>query len=282
VLVAVAVLVSVELGLRLLGVPAAGLYDGDPASVWWLKPGLERDLPGPAPDSRFQLRTNELGLRGDPPPADGPWTLALGCSTTLGWGVEEDEAWPAQLQAILGEPVVNGGQPGWSTHQALAVADRWLALGPTRVILGFLVRDAQRALQPDHYARPTPWIWRTHLVRLIAGLMGRREGALPGGSMRRVPVNRYVDNLHRLEGAAAPAEVWLLAFPQREPSWEYRAALERDFAPLIAPTLPEQAFFEDDPIHLNPEGHRLLAQAVARALAGGAPPEPGGEPTGSD
>ena len=83
---AVAVLLGVEGGLRLIGQPDPGLYMGDPAWVWTLRPGLDREVPGPA--GPFRVQTNALGLRGDAPPSSGPWVLALGCSTTFGWGVE--------------------------------------------------------------------------------------------------------------------------------------------------------------------------------------------------
>jgi hypothetical protein len=277
VLVALVALALLEGALRLAGLPDPGLYDGDPASVWWLKPGLERELPGPDPGSTFLLRTNALGLRGELPPPEGPWTLALGCSTTLGWGVQAEEAWPSLLEERLGEPVVNGGQPGWSTHQAAAAAGRWLELGPSRVILGYLVRDAQLAPQPDHLARPTPWIHRTRIARGLIALRPRRGGAPSGGTQPRVPVERYVQNLELLVERARPAEVWLLAFPQREPSLPYRAALEARSEPLIAPVMPHQAFFERDPIHLTPEGHRLLARAVAGVLRVGEGLEPAGD-----
>jgi hypothetical protein len=260
-------LVAVELGLRLVGIPDPGLYDGDPAYVWWLKPNLDREVPGPMPGTSFHVRTNALGLRGPPPPRGAPWTLALGCSTTFGWGVEEDEAWPAVLSEHLGEPVVNGGQPGWSTHQGIAVAQRWLDLGPSRVVLAYIVRDAQPASRPDHEATPAPWPIRTQIGRSLQALLLSSAG--PGRrstGMARVPPDRYAENLRRLAGMAGEAQVVLLAFPQVEPAEDHIAAMGTVGVPVLAPRLPTDAFYPSDPIHLTAEGHGILAEWVAAAL----------------
>jgi tetratricopeptide (TPR) repeat protein len=269
-LAALALLGLVELGLTLAGLPDPGLYAGDPSSVWWLRPGLDRQVPGPEPGSSFHVRTNALGLRGAPPPQQGPWTLALGCSTTFGWGVEAEQAWPARLAEGLGEPVVNGGQPGWSTHQAVAAAGRWLDLRPSRVVLAYIVRDAQLAPQADHQARPSPWIQRTHIARGLAALLSL-TAAPPSssGGVPRVPPERFVENLRRLVDMADGAEVLLLAFPQQRPSEDHLRALGQVGAPVFAPHQPHEDFFPSDPLHLTAQGHRVLAAALAERLASG-------------
>ena len=269
-LVALAVLGSVELGLVIADIPARGLYDGDPASVWWLRPGLDEEVSGPEPGTSFGVRTNELGLRGATPPEEGPWTLALGCSTTFGWGVEVHQAWPALLGEALGQPVINGGQPGWSTHQALAAAGRWLDLGPSRVILAYIVRDAQVGSRPDHLARPSPWIQRTQVARGLLGLLVRGGVARPSTGGPRVPPDRFADNLRALVGLAGDAEVLLLAFPQPEPSEPHLQAMAGVGPPVAAPRLPRDDFFPSDPIHLTARGHQVLAETLAGQLRGGA------------
>lgn len=261
----IAVLGLLELGLRIADVPARGLYGGDPASLWFLRPDLDLEVPFPAGGAAFRVKTNSLGLRGQAPPEDEPWILALGCSTTFGWGVAEDEAWPARLEAALGVPVVNGGVPGWSTHQAVAGAARWLDLGPSRVVLAYIVRDAQLAPRPDVQARPTPWLLRTQLSRLVRGARGpapTRAGPSPTGGVPRVSVADYEANLRTLVDRIGDAELTLLAFPQREPATAWVDAMGR-VGPVLAPQLPEEAFFQEDPIHLTPEGHQRLADWVA-------------------
>lgn len=267
VLVALAVLGLLELGLRAVGIPDPGLYAGDPSHLWWLRPGLDREVPGPESGTSFRVRTNELGLRGSPPPSEGPWTLALGCSTTFGWGVDEHQAWPAVLADLLGQPVINGGQPGWSTHQALAVSERWLELGPTRVILGFIVRDAQPASRPDHLARPSSWLWRSQLGRGLQALLLRSAGpARPSTGGPRVSPEHFEENLSGLVALAGDTPVVLLAFPQIHPADEHIAAMARVGPPVVAPQLSRDLFFPSDPIHLTVAGHQALAQQLAEAL----------------
>ncbi|MEC8425069.1 MAG: SGNH/GDSL hydrolase family protein, partial [Myxococcota bacterium] len=275
--VAAALLAALEGGLRLLRVPGSGLYAGDPAWVWTLRPDLDQEVPGPA--GPFRVQTNALGLRGDPPPAVGPWTLALGCSTTFGWGVETDEAWPARLEHIIGSPVVNAGVPGWSTAQAMRGAGPWLDLGPSRVILAFGVRDAWPAHRTDAAARPTHPLLRSNLVRLFRGLVGQEPGRqhatpLPPetGTWRVAPAD-FKRNMQDLIDRAGDAQVVLLWFPQQKPRTPWRKALE-ELGPVLAPDLPASAFFEDDPVHLSPAGHAALADFVARGLSGTAAPAP--------
>lgn len=271
-LVAVALLALAEGLLRLLDQPPS-LYEGDPASFWALRPGLDLDVPHDG--AAFHVTTNPLGLRGELPPDAGPWTLALGCSTTFGWGVEDDEAWPAALGALIDEPVINGGVPGWSTAQAVRGAQRWVDLKPRRIILAFGVRDAWPADRPDAEVRPTPWPLRTRLASLMRPGRSQTELGRPGQdpSHSRVPPQEFAANLRALVTLAGDAEVWLLVMPLPWPDalgpWvEAMGALD---APVLAPMLPEgEHFFAGDPVHLNAEGHRTLAEALEASLARGA------------
>lgn len=258
----------IEGSLALVGVPDPGLYDGDPAWVWTVRPDLELDLPSPG-GGTFRVETNSLGLRGALPPEEGPWTLALGCSTTFGWGVDGDEAWPALLSEHLDEPVINGGIPGWSTAQAVRGVEALLALGPSRVIVGYLVRDAQAAARTDAQARQTPWLLQSHLARLM---QGTRAPATTGPSTgaadlptHRVPPEAYARNLDTIAELAGGAELVWLAFPEVEPSAPWRAELATR-APSLAPELPREDFFADDPIHLTVAGNAHLAKWLAERL----------------
>lgn len=282
--VAMALMLATEAALRVAGVPDPGLYSGDPAWLWMLRPGLDRELPGPA--GSFRVQTNALGLRGDPPPDAGPWTLVLGCSTTFGWGVSGDAAWPARLAVALGEPVVNGGVPGWSTVQAVRGAGAWMDQQPSRVILAYGVRDAWPAPRPDAAARPTPALLLTHLGRLVQGLAHPRSGAGPAATGRppdtgthRVSPADFARNTRWLVSRAADAEVVLLWFPQADPREPWRTALE-GVGSVVAPSLPRGSFFEDDPVHLTPAGHDALAGLVAGVLSAPAGPAPGGTAPG--
>ncbi len=262
-------LVGLEWGLRLAEVPDPGLYAGDPASVWWLRPGLDRELADPLTGRHFRVRTTPEGLRGPSPPPDGPWTLALGCSTTFGWGVDREEAWPAVLADLIDAPVVNGGQPGWSTHQAVAHLRNTFDDGPSRVILGFIIRDAWRGGRADRDARPTPWVRTTQLGRLLRRSPGSTASPVdvPTVGEFRVSPEDFVLNLSTLMDRVAPAAVVLLNFPHQHATPEHSAALEvlaeAHGLPLVAPVLDPSAYFAADPVHLNPSGHRQLAEIMA-------------------
>lgn len=69
-----------------------------------------------------------------------PVILAIGESTTAGFGVAAEASWPAQLQALLDRHgyhyrVVNHGRSGSTTAMALGGLDRGLRLGPRIVII---------------------------------------------------------------------------------------------------------------------------------------------------
>ncbi|MFZ5475456.1 MAG: SGNH/GDSL hydrolase family protein [Myxococcota bacterium] len=208
------------------------------------------------------MRTNAAGYRGGPPAERA--VLCLGDSTTFGWGVEEGEAWPARLAVHLGRDVVNGGVPGYSTFQGLATIDHALTLRPEVVVLAYLVRDAERAIAPDHLrvAIPTPPF---ALARLLRKVRAPRH-APTAADVFRVPPERYGEHLDALVArvAATGARAVLLAFPMRTPPEEHLAVLRARGA-LEVP-LAGDAFFAEDPLHLTPAGNDTLARAVAEAL----------------
>lgn len=264
-----------EGALALLDLPPQGLLEGDPGYLWWLRPGIEHEQPFPQEGRTFRVHINPHGWRGRPLPETGAFTLALGCSTTFGWGVEDGETWPAQLELLLNEPVVNGGIPGFSTHQAVLGLERLGQLRAARVILAYLVRDSQQAPRPDRASRPSPWLFQTRLLRLLLQVRGAlEESATPGRlwpdepSQARVPPAELTANLIRLKAAWPNAEVLLLAFPQLEPPRPWIEAM-RKAGRTLEPTLERDAFFPHDPVHLTAAGHRALAEQVAATLRQG-------------
>lgn len=100
-----------------------------------------------------ECRINAQGLRGEdlpePRPAGERWVLCLGDSFTFGGGVDDHEAWPAQLQALLGPPpqsglrVLNGGANGWDTPWQRRYLERRALdqLHPDVVVLGWNWND---------------------------------------------------------------------------------------------------------------------------------------------
>jgi hypothetical protein len=64
--------------------------------------------------------------------------LASGSSFTAGAEVGDEHTWPALLESLLGEPVVNAAAGGWGTDQTILRAEEMIELiHPSTVILGF-------------------------------------------------------------------------------------------------------------------------------------------------
>ena len=108
----------------------------------------------------FNVSSDERGVRAPHHPLEKPAEsfriLAMGCSTTFGWGVEDDESWPARLEHYLHAAghtnieVINGGQPGYSTYQGMRF---WEEFGsqydPDLVVLGFVIQDSRKVAYSD-------------------------------------------------------------------------------------------------------------------------------------
>jgi hypothetical protein len=109
----------------------------------------------PRPDFRGGLAstTGELGIRlnhslqpGEPsPPLQTGGILAVGDSFTFGSEVNDDEAWPADLERILGIPVVNGGSGGYGYDQSILRAEQLLdRVKPRLIIIGCIPNCTER------------------------------------------------------------------------------------------------------------------------------------------
>ena len=103
---------------------------------------------------------------------DRPVILAVGESTTAGYGVDREFSYPAQLQQRLDERgyhyrVVNHGVSGSTTQAALTRLDRGLALKPRIVIIALGGNDAA-----SHFSIDTT---RANLGKLVS--MFKRVGA---------------------------------------------------------------------------------------------------------
>jgi lysophospholipase L1-like esterase len=121
-------------------------------------------------DGRLQREVlsviNEDGYRGPrvekkKPP--GTYRIVvLGDSQTFGYGIEQEEAWPAVLEkSLLATPsgarveVMNCAVGSYDTEQEAASLEHWLSWEPDVVLLGYFVNDAALpAAAPGPDARP--------------------------------------------------------------------------------------------------------------------------------
>jgi lysophospholipase L1-like esterase len=99
-----------------------------------------------------EIRLNEWGLRGDPVPAvslDKRRILFLGASTTLGWGVPEEDTVERRLERMLaaaGQPaeVLNAGVGNYNAERYVSRFLKQLTgLNPTDIVVQYFMRDAE-------------------------------------------------------------------------------------------------------------------------------------------
>ena len=236
----------------------ANIYDGDTAYSWMLKPNLDQQIDNGL--HVFNLETNDLGFRDEPLDTRDRW-LFLGCSTTLGWGVELEDTFLFDVQQqIPSVDIINGGQPGWSTAQALLNLESFQSLNPTRVFVGLGVRDAQKSMKADKDATPSPWLVRTYTFLWLQQIKETQSGPLMEITPNRFRVSPsdYSKALSDIVHAFPDAKVVLYEFPQTDFSTEHAKVLQ-EIGALKPSKFPNTDFFKDDPIHLNVMGHQRLA-----------------------
>jgi len=112
--------------------------------------------------------------------------VAFGDSNTYGMNMSRQEAYPAQLEAMLKAKghdvrVTNAGEPGATTSNALARVD-WAVPAGTRVaIVQFGVNDARRGVPPAQIEENLSQVLerlKARQVRIV--LCGRRAPFPPG------------------------------------------------------------------------------------------------------
>src|SRR5690606_12738629 len=119
--------------------------------------------------TRWSVHTNGRGFRTpafeDRPAAGVLRIVALGDSSTFGWGVEHFAAWPERLRSALARrwnlprgriEVINLGVPGYSSFQGRVLLERTaLGLAPDLVVWSYLANDGAATGESDAeaYAR---------------------------------------------------------------------------------------------------------------------------------
>jgi lysophospholipase L1-like esterase len=183
-----------------------------PTRGFALRPGFESAA----------IRVNRDGFRGHELPGDldGRFVvLALGDSTVFGWGVRDDESWPALLQeeleaaGVAPRPlVVNAGVPSYTSRQVLLYLEELLPrLDPDLVLVGVLWNDlwfsSLDPWYPEVLVLRRPHGWRRTLSQysaLFRWIASRGAGA---GGRRDVSDPRalahYTENLEAVADSCA-------------------------------------------------------------------------------
>jgi lysophospholipase L1-like esterase len=191
------------------------------------------------PEFHFIAHHNSLGFRG---PEIGPKqpgrirVLALGDSMTYGLGVNDDETFEAQLEAL--DPrfeVLNSGVPGYSTvEELLLLREVGLDLDPDLVLLMFLPNDLEGALK-ESYTRVTLENGVLHFdtptePQLDHPALRAKQTRHP--QLSRSYVYRFVSDRLKILRYLAREEIGLpvsdgsaLRPEEREPAWQLVGAL---------------------------------------------------------
>jgi hypothetical protein len=172
---------------------------------------------------------------------EGTLIVALGDSHTFGYGVSDDEAFPALMQMSLQKrypsksiQMVNLGIPGYNSAQQLATLKEFaLRLKPDVILLGYLLNDIQRP-RPSQ-ATTTLGIKEliyslerhVHLLRLILPHFARLARELGLGVQTRATreIDEYVND--------GPA--WQENKRTLESLIEYARDLDSELAVLVLP-----------------------------------------------
>lgn len=296
-----------EAALRLAGWPKKDpkreFTHGD---VYWVEQGslhLEA-FPHKETSGQFRVSTDANGLRAplhaEQKPAGAFRVMTLGCSTTFGWGVDDELTYPARLEALLrdaGHPVevINGGQPGHSSFQGLWLWERVLQrYDPDVIVFGYVVQDARKVAYSDRsqatLQQNADFLKQNLLYRsrLYLGLrdvwttlqLEQKERPTDGG-VYRVPPEEYVENIRafKAHADAVGAKFVLFGFPLEREGYtaEHRSLLRSAADVMGVPHHDPQAeferlsanetlFFPQDRGHANAAGLDRIAQGMAQFL----------------
>jgi lysophospholipase L1-like esterase len=142
------VLLAFELTLRAFGYGDYERYRPDPDLLWVLKPGQR----GVTHFGHKPVRVNSHGMRGDEFSLQKPRgkirIISFGDSYTYGYGVGQDDTYPALLGQLLDRSfpgryeVLNAGVNGYGTYQELAYLRRAIRYQPDIITISSTYNDS--------------------------------------------------------------------------------------------------------------------------------------------
>jgi len=86
---------------------------------------------------------NRLGVRDDDASLDQPRVVMLGDSITMGWGVEQDEAFPSVFERLTGQRTLNAGVSSYGTVRELRMLEQVDRSALTDLIIQYSANDAK-------------------------------------------------------------------------------------------------------------------------------------------
>lgn len=248
-----------------------------------LRPGARVEVAGIA------YRVSSLGTRG-PELRTSPRfrVVALGDSVTMGWGVAESQAWPAQLARTLAarvqdSEVVNAAVLGWGVAQYVARFDELVpALAPNLVLVGYFPNDPAGTDGARAARAPGSELYRLLAARLGSGMSANAHARAlhaPGSPGWRTVQRAFATLGARCQETHVACAIALLPSLTQLPyplADEHRrlAALARshglhvvDLAPTLAARDVRTSWVAADDTHPNAAAQALYADAIFRSLA---------------
>ncbi len=238
-------------------------------------------------------------------PAGTRRILYVGDSTAYGFGVADDQAfWSLATREIAArdpahvvEPLI-AAAPGYSSYQSRVLVDRFLPYAPEWAVLYVGAHNDERrrgyyedAEIPARTARRHAAWHQLRVLRageFLADRLGRwwSKHSHDPIANRRVPPAAFEANLRAMLASLRAAGVQpLILLPPfadtlvgRYPAVPvYQEILRRvasqeqvptvALQPIFAQHDPKDVYLPDDDFHPNPLGHRLIAAAIADAIA---------------
>lgn len=280
--------------------PACARFDAE--LFYALRPGTCRF------DSRefsTELRINSAGFRDDEASLHAPTIIAAGDSTTMGWGVAEEESYAAILEHRLGVRVLNTGVPSYGTVREMASLDRLDTSALSVLIVGFAANDrlentlflrtgALPSLGEERYTREVsgavasaPYWFGKYSIGALKLALGEEKRFAPtrvdesaddveaflhalrhGSSVDLSGTHVIVFAIEPAGGRFGPAFVAALARAMAadpDPSWVGRLTT----VDVSEDIRPELRFRLDG--HIRAEAHRRIAERLAAAIEGSGP-----------
>ncbi|MGD9881895.1 MAG: SGNH/GDSL hydrolase family protein [Reyranella sp.] len=104
------------------------------------------------------IDSNGIRFSGARPASSDGAILTVGDSFTYGDEVLDEESWPAQLQRLVGRPVLNGGVTGYGFDQIVLRTEQLAGLHkPSLIIVSFIADDLRRTEMRRMWWRDKPW-----------------------------------------------------------------------------------------------------------------------------
>ena len=246
---------------------------------------------------------NSLGVRDREQALAAPEIVVVGDSYAMGWGVQQDEAFPKVIERRTGRRVLNAAVPSYGTVREMLMLDRIDMSRSTTLVVQYCSNDfgenddffrngnrhvpssrdgwiaAGEQQQRDAAYRPFRTIYDA-AVWIKRGIEGRKRGGFePGLQPPAVAAERFLNvlthashpNLNRMRIIVTdmdPDPAFIRAVDHQRRSDRYPAWVRNlQVIDLSAQLTADRFYVMDD--HLTARGHAVIADALVAALPHG-------------